>query len=96
RVQTAAAFFGPPSDSSGSISDSSDSEFRDDDSLSNSQIDDDDLISIGDLDPFSLTGSYSGEAESSDMEECTPDVIMETLPTSNLEKTNDTVSHFCH
>ncbi|CAH8847622.1 unnamed protein product [Trichobilharzia szidati] len=90
RVQTAAAFFGPPSDSSGSISDSSDSEFRDDDdSLSNSQIDDDDLISIGDLDPFSLTGSYSGEAESSDMEECTPDVIMETLPTSNLEKIND-------
>ncbi|CAH8536498.1 unnamed protein product [Heterobilharzia americana] len=90
RVQTAAAFFGPASESSGSISDSSDSEFRDDDdSFSNSQVDEDDLISVGDLDPFSLTSSYSGEAENSDLEECTPDVIMKTLSSSNLEVIND-------
>ncbi|TNN16413.1 Tyrosine-protein phosphatase non-receptor type 9 [Schistosoma japonicum] len=97
RVQTAAAFFGPPLESTGSISDSSDSEFRDDDdTLFNSQVvddgggDDDELISVGDLDPFSLTSSFSGEAESSDLEECcTSDVIMKTLSSSNLEKMND-------
>ncbi|KAK4472058.1 hypothetical protein MN116_005432 [Schistosoma mekongi] len=99
RVQTAAAFFGPPSESTGSISDSSDSEFRDDDdTFFNSQVVDDgggvddELISVGDLDPFSLTSSFSGEAESSDLEECcTSDVIMKTLSSSssNLEKMND-------
>ncbi|XP_018645998.1 protein-tyrosine phosphatase n9, putative [Schistosoma mansoni] len=94
RNQTVGAFFGPPSESTGSLSDSSDSEFReDDDCFSNNQLDDvtvdDDLISVGDLDPFSLTSSYSGEAESSDLEECTSDVIMKTFSSSNLEKMND-------
>ncbi|VDP36506.1 unnamed protein product [Schistosoma margrebowiei] len=87
------AFFGPPPESTGSLSDSSDSEFReDDDSFSTNQLDDavdDDLISVGDLDPFSLTSSYSGEAESSDLEECTSDVIMKTFSSSNSEKMND-------
>ncbi|CAH8522626.1 unnamed protein product [Schistosoma intercalatum] len=94
RNQTVGAFFGPPPESTGSLSDSSDSEFReDDDSFSTNQLDDpavdDDLISVGDLDPFSLTSSYSGEAESSDLEECTSDVIMKTFSSSNSEKMND-------
>ncbi|CAH8494477.1 unnamed protein product [Schistosoma turkestanicum] len=97
RVQTLSAFFGPSSESTGSLSDSSDHEFReDDDCFSNGQLDDtaataadDDLLSVDDLDPFSLTSSYSGEAESSDLEECTSNVIMKTLSSSNLEKLND-------
>lgn len=99
RNQTVGAFFGPPPESTGSLSDSSDSEFReDDDSFSTNQLDDaavdDDLISVGDLDPFSLTSSYSGEAESSDLEECTSDVIMKTFSSSNSEKMNDSVSFY--
>ncbi|KAF5399890.1 Tyrosine-protein phosphatase non-receptor type 9, partial [Paragonimus heterotremus] len=79
RPQTPAVFFGQTatvnhvaattaaSTASGSISDSSDPENRDDDeSACSYSLDEDDVISTGDLDPFALSSSYSSETDGTD------------------------------
>ncbi|TGZ74720.1 hypothetical protein CRM22_000793 [Opisthorchis felineus] len=67
RFQTAAAFFGQTSTSQspGSVSDLSDPDSKEDeDSLSGNPWDEDELMSVGDLDPFALSSSYSSETDS--------------------------------